>query len=199
MRLGTERYANPYLAGGLLGAVLFSAFLLTGSGLGASGGINDVGLAAVRLVAKGHVDRNAYFAHSAGGSRRPLRQPLVFMILGVVVGGFISGKVAGRVRLEVRKGARISVPTRLALALVGGIITGWGARLARGCTSGQGLSGGATLSAGSWGHTKVIPGTRRFGATMSAGSWAFLLVFFVGGYAMAWFVRRAWSQESEVP
>ena len=33
-------YINPYLAGILLGGVLFMAFFLTGSGLGASGGLN---------------------------------------------------------------------------------------------------------------------------------------------------------------
>lgn len=31
-------YLNPYLAGTLLGIVLFLAFFITGSGLGASGG-----------------------------------------------------------------------------------------------------------------------------------------------------------------
>lgn len=45
------------------------------------------------------------------------------------------------------------------------------AKITRGCTSGQGLSGGALLS---------------------AGSWAFMLSVFGGGYAVAFFVRRAW-------
>ena len=33
-------YINPYLAGVILGIVLFLAFFFTGSGLGASGGLN---------------------------------------------------------------------------------------------------------------------------------------------------------------
>ena len=33
-------YMNPYLAGTLLGIVLFLAYLITGTGLGASGGLN---------------------------------------------------------------------------------------------------------------------------------------------------------------
>ncbi len=172
MKLGGDRYVNPYLAGALLGVVLFGAFWLTGGGLGASGGINGIELAAVAQIAPEHIDRNAYFAHTAGGSRNPLAHPLVLMVLGVAVGGAASGRVFRRLKLEVRKGPRISVRTRLALALTGGIIMGWAARLARGCTSGQGLTGGAVLS---------------------AGSWAFLLAFFAGGYAMAWFVRRAWN------
>lgn len=172
MKLGGDRYVNPYLGGAILGVVLFGAFWLTGGGLGASGGINGIELAAIAQIAPDHVDRNAYFAHTAGGSRNPLSHPLVPMVIGTVLGGFASGRVFKRVKLEVRKGPGISVRGRLAMALTGGIIMGWAARMARGCTSGQGLTGGAVLS---------------------AGSWAFLLAFFAGGYAMAWFVRRAWN------
>jgi hypothetical protein len=58
------------------------------------------------------------------------------------------------------------------MAFVGGAIMGYGARFARGCTSGQALSGGAVLS---------------------AGSWAFMFAVFGGGYAVAYFVRRLWN------
>ena len=37
---GAKPYLNPYLSGTLLGIVLFLAFLITGAGLGASGGLN---------------------------------------------------------------------------------------------------------------------------------------------------------------
>ena len=173
MKLGGDRYTNPYLAGAILGLVLFSAFWLTGGGLGASGGINRLQLAVAARIAPDHIDRNAYFAPTAGGNLNPLKNPMVPLVLGVLIGGFASGKVFRRVRVEVRKGPRISIRTRLVLALIGGVIMGWAARLARGCTSGQGLSGGAVLS---------------------AGSWAFLMAFFVGGYATAWFVRRLWNE-----
>ncbi len=33
-------FSNPYVAGALLGLVLFAAFFFTGNGLGASGGLN---------------------------------------------------------------------------------------------------------------------------------------------------------------
>jgi hypothetical protein len=165
-------YVNPYAAGAFLGAVLFVTFWLTGGGLGASGGIDHVELAVVSLVAPSVIDHNAYFAATAGGTRNALAHPLVPMLAGVLVGGFLSGLRFGRIRVEVRRGPRLGVRGRLLMALAGGILMGWGARMARGCTSGQGLSGGAVLS---------------------AGSWAFLLAFFAGGYAMAWFVRRAWN------
>ncbi len=167
-----KAYVNPYLGGALLGLVLFLAFFLTGGGLGASGGIDRVQLAVISKVAPRLVDTNAYFAHTAGGSKNPLDHPLVPMLAGVLVGGVLSGLAFKRLRVETRKGPRLSVPVRWALALTGGIIVGWGARMARGCTSGQGLSGGAVLA---------------------VGSWAFLLAFFAGGYLTAWFVRKAWN------
>ena len=37
---GAKPYLNPYLSGTILGIVLFLAFFITGSGLGASGGLN---------------------------------------------------------------------------------------------------------------------------------------------------------------
>ena len=167
-----ERYINPYLGGALLGVVLFSAFLFTGNGLGASGAVNRVQVAVVDLVAPDHVNRTAYFAQTAGGNRNALADPSVLMLLGTVLGGLASGLIFGRVRPEIRKGPRITNRTRLLLALLGGAIMGYGARMARGCTSGQALSGGAVLA---------------------VGSWVFMFAVFGGAYALAYFLRRAWN------
>ena len=48
----------------------------------------------------------------------------------------------GRLRLVTTKGPNISNRTRWVMAFLGGVIFLYGARLARGCTSGQALSGG---------------------------------------------------------
>jgi hypothetical protein len=165
-------YVNPYLGGTLLGLVLFLAFMVTGGGLGASGGIDRLQLALVDLLAPDHVDRTAYFARMAGGDRDPLVHPMVYMVLGALAGGFASGMIFGRVRPETRKGPRISRGQRWALALLGGTIMGYGARLARGCTSGQALSGGAVLS---------------------EGSWLFMFAVFGGAYLLAYWLRRVWT------
>jgi uncharacterized membrane protein YedE/YeeE len=92
-------------------------------------------------------------------------------VIGVFLGGFIGAVSAGRFRSTVEKGPRIGVKGRLAYAFGGGVIMGFAAALARGCTSGQALSGGATLA---------------------TGSWLFMLMVFAGGYAVAYFVRRQW-------
>ncbi len=165
-------YLNPYLAGAVLGVVLFVAFFATGNGLGASGGLNRMLVFAVDLVAPEHVDRVPYLISMAGGDRNPLDSWIVFLTLGTLVGGFVSGRVHNRLRFETGKGPQISTRSRLVLAFVGGGLMGYGARLARGCTSGQALSGGAVLA---------------------AGSWAFMLAVFAGGYALAYFFRRAWN------
>lgn len=165
-------YINPYLAGILLGIVLFLAFFLTGSGLGASGGLNRLLVFVQDLVAPGHVDRVPYLLEMAGGERNPLDSWIVFLTLGTIVGGFISGRIHHRVKAETIKGPRISVRTRWFMAFIGGLLMGYGARFARGCTSGQALSGGAVLS---------------------VGSWAFMFAVFGGAYALAYFLRRFWN------
>ena len=165
-------YVNPYVAGTLLGIVLFASFYFTGGGLGASAGLSRIQTGVVDVVAPGHVDRVAYFAEMAGGHRNPWTHYAIYMLVGTVLGGFVSGLVNRRVKLETRKGPRISKQTRWAMAILGGAIMGYGARMARGCTSGQALSGGATLS---------------------VGSWAFALAIFASAYAVAWFFRRLWT------
>jgi hypothetical protein len=165
-------YIDPYLAGALLGVVLFASFYVTGGGLGASAALSRVQTGVLDWLAPGHVDRVAYFAEMAGGSHSAWSHSSVFMLAGTLLGGFASGLWNRRVRVETRKGPRVATPLRWALAFVGGAIMAYGARLARGCTSGQALSGGAVLS---------------------VGSWAFMFAIFAGGYAVAWFARRLWT------
>lgn len=165
-------YVNPYLGGILLGIVLFLSFLLTGGGLGASGGMNNLVVLIEDWLAPQHVDRTAYLLGIAGGSKNPLDSWTVWMLLGTFIGGLIAGSLNGRFKIETNKGPRITSRTRWVLAFVGGAFMGYGARFARGCTSGQALSGGAVLS---------------------VGSWAFMFAVFGGAYALAYFLRKAWN------
>ena len=168
----TREYINPYLAGGFLGIVLFLAFFITGNGLGASGGLNRILVYFEDLVAPEHVDRVSYLLNMAGGELNALDNWIVLMTAGTLLGGFFSGWFHGRLKVETNRGPGISARSRWLWAFVGGSFMGFGARLARGCTSGQALSGGAVLS---------------------AGSWAFMFAVFGGGYALAYFVRKLWN------
>lgn len=166
-----QDYIHPYLGGLLLGLVLFAAFFLTGNGLGASGGLNRIVVAVQDQIAPEHVDRTPYLLKMAGGDLNPLDDWIVPMIVGALLGGFFSGWRGGRLQVETNKGPRITVRTRWLMAFVGGAIMGYGARMARGCTSGLALSGGAVLS---------------------LGAWLFMFSVFAGGYALAYFVRKLW-------
>ncbi len=164
-------FINAYAGGILLGIVLFLSFFLTGNGLGASGGMNRMVVFFQDAISPDYVDSNAYLATMAGGDLNPLDNWVVFVTVGTVMGGFLSGWWHGRIKLETNRGPRMSAKSRWLMAFIGGAIMGYGARLARGCTSGQALSGGAVLS---------------------VGSWAFMFAVFAGGYAVAYFVRRFW-------
>lgn len=168
-----QAYWNPYVAGIGLGLVLLAAFVVMGRGLGASGAFTSVVSVAVHAVAPDHAKANGFFSEYLGdGTHHPLKEWLVFEVLGVLAGGFISGSLAHRIKGTVEKGPRISTPARMFFAFGGGMLMGFGAKLARGCTSGQALTGGAVLG---------------------VGSWAFMLAVFAGGYAVAYFFRRQWT------
>jgi hypothetical protein len=165
-----KRYWNPYLAGVLLGLTLLATFLVTGGGLGASALPKRViALGAMSMAPEWTAGNPVLGGYVEAGN--PLRNWLVIEVIGVLLGGFIGALSAGRFKATVEKGPRISNRGRLSFALAGGIIMGIAAGIARGCTSGQALSGGALLA---------------------TGSWVFMLMVFGGGYATAWFVRRQW-------
>lgn len=166
------RYMNPYLAGFLLGLVLLTTIVITGRGLGASGALKGVVVAAVNAVAPEHASEAGFYSHymtSQGG--QPLKAWLVFELLGVLVGGFLSGVVSDRLTLETEHPPRVRSTTRLGMALIGGLLFGVGSQLARGCTSGAALSGMAVLS---------------------LGGFITMMAIFGSAYAVAYLFRKLW-------
>ncbi len=167
-----QAYWNPYVAGVGLGLVLLAAFVIMGKGLGASGAFSTVVSTSVNAIAPAAGERNEFFStYSDQVSANPLKDWYVIEVIGILIGGFISGFFAHRIKKTVDKGPNISVKGRFLYAFFGGTIMGIGAKLARGCTSGQALTGGAQLN---------------------VGSWLFMIFIFIGGYAAAYFVRRQW-------
>lgn len=168
-----QSYLDPYLAGVGIGLVLLAAYVVAGRGLGASGAFASVvaaGTAAVRgtdVVAA----EPATAPYLVDGIASPLGDWLVLELLGVVAGGFVSAWLAGRLHRGIEHGPGIGSRQRLVAAIAGGVVMGFGAKLARGCTSGQALTGGALLS---------------------AGSWIFIVAAFASGYALAPLARRLW-------
>lgn len=165
-------YWNPYLAGFVLGLVLLASFVVTGRGLGASGAFKRAAAAGLHAVSPTWTEENVavgrFFADPA---RSVLDDWIVWLSLGTAVGGAVAVFTARRFRLETVRGPRADVRNRWVLAVLGGALAGVGAQLARGCTSGQALTGGAQLA---------------------LGSWVFMFSVFGAAYALAWFVRRSW-------
>lgn len=168
-----QPYQDPYLAGVGLGLVLLSAYVIAGRGLGASGAFASVVAASTAAVRGTDVAARspAVAPYLVDGIASPLGDWLVLELLGVVLGGFTSAWLAGRLRRGVDRGPQVGSRQRLVAAIAGGVVMGFGARLARGCTSGQALTGGALLS---------------------AGSWIFIAACFASGYALAPLARRLW-------
>ena len=167
-----KSYANPYVAGVGLGLVLLLAFVVMGRGLGATGAFANAAAEIVTTVSPEKAQSSHYFSrylNSDGGGRIDW---LVVELIGVAIGGFASAAFAGRLRRAVERGPHISRDTRLVLAFTGGSVMGLGAVLARGCTSGQALTGGALLS---------------------VGSWLFIIGAFSAGYVVAPMLRWAWK------
>jgi uncharacterized protein len=165
------KYSSPYLVGIGLGLVLLVSFLIAGHGLGASGAVMKSIVAVEKVVSQDHVDKNPYLAKYGAGKSNPLKDWYIFEILGVLAGGLISGGLKGRVKVETNHGPRIDKKKRWLFAVIGGGFFGFGARLARGCTSGVALSGGAVLS---------------------LGAWITMISIFAGAYGLAYFFRKLW-------
>lgn len=161
---------NPYVAGFALGLVLLATFLVTGRGLGASGAFASLATWIAGLVSVDHVTTNPVHArlwkHGA-----PLASFLVYLMAGAFAGALASGWQGRRLRMRIERGPRFTDGQRLALAFAGGFIAAYGAKIAKGCTSGQALTGGAMLN---------------------VGSLAFMLSVFAAAYALAYVVRKQW-------
>jgi uncharacterized protein len=165
-------YWNPYLAGIALGLVLTLSFYVMGVGLGASGAFARTAAVIAHPVNPAAVEGNGLFKEYYGqGKGHPLNEYLVFMVIGVFAGGLVGVLTAGRFKIMTARGPNMSAGGRLGLALVGGVLAGIGTRFALGCTSGQALSGGAT---------------------MVVGSWVFMMAVFAAAFLAAIVIRREW-------
>jgi len=162
---------NPYLAGFLLGLVLLSSFYLTGRGLGASGAIKSVVVSGMEAISEKHAMNSPFYSKYLQGDQNPLKGWLVLEVFGVLIGGFISGAISGRLQLKIEKSPKITNRKRIVLALIGGILFGFGSQLGRGCTSGAALTGMAVLSLAGYVTMMAIFGT---------------------AFALAYFFRKNW-------
>lgn len=169
-RTASKPYWNPYFVGFLLGLVLLATYAVTGRGLGATGAFSSVAAWLAGLFSPDHVAANTVHSRYLNDGA-PLLSWTVFLLIGAFVGAYLSGRQAGRGGFMIERGPRISDQGRMMLAFGGGFLAAFGAKIAKGCTSGQALTGGSILN---------------------VGSLVFMVSVFASAYALAYFVRKEW-------
>ena len=161
---------SPYLVGTLIGLLTMLTFYFSNKPLGASTAYARVAGMLGIAVAPRHTESLKYYQDN-----KPAIDWEVMLVGGVIGGAFLAAWQGGELTgewlppmWEARFGSG-SYAMRTVVALLGGILMAFGARLAGGCTSGHGISGALQLS---------------------VGSWIALICFFVGGIATAMLMFR---------
>lgn len=141
---------SPYIVGALIGVLSMLTFYFSNKPLGASTAYARAAGMLGMAFAPRHTQSLKFYKDN-----KPAVDWEVMLVIGVVAGAFLAawhgGELTGQwvpPMWEERFGENIAA--RLAVALVGGALMAFGARLAGGCTSGHGISGALQLSVGSW-------------------------------------------------
>ncbi|QDU35992.1 hypothetical protein Mal4_02750 [Maioricimonas rarisocia] len=161
---------SPYIAGGLIGLLVLTTLVLAGKKLGASSAYSDGSGMIGRLVAPRHIASIPYFQNN-----KPMIGWTFMLVIGTIIGSFIAASTGGELTgtylqdMWVARFGPDSGGLRTLVALAGGALMAYGARMAGGCTSGHGISG--TLQ-------------------LAVGSWIAVICFFLGGIASAMLMYR---------
>jgi uncharacterized membrane protein YedE/YeeE len=148
---------SPYLIGAGLGVLSWAVFALVNAPLGITTALSQAaGAAATPVLGADVAAKNAYWAKNAFA----LDYGVLFLV-GTFLGGLVSALVSGAFRIETvpaewEKRFGASAAKRYVAAFIGGVIIMYGARLANGCTSGNGLSGGLQLTVSGWTFLAVM-------------------------------------------
>lgn len=146
----TAELWSPYFVGLCIGLLEVLSFLLSNKALGCSTAYARTMGMLERLFRGKKVKEKPYYKKVI-----PTIEWQWMLVLGIVVGAFISSMLSGGFKIEilprlwaVTLGTNFF--TRFGGAVLGGILIGFGARMAGGCTSGHGISGTLQLAVSSW-------------------------------------------------
>lgn len=165
-----RKFWSPLIAGIGLGLTIIGMFVVTGHGLGAYGFYKRVTLWLSNDISSQWTQANTYLSASLN-KLHPLDIWVSWEVAGIAFGALLGSMLARRFKFKIERGSSINITSRLSLAILGGLLSGFGAALARGCTSGLGLSGAANLS---------------------VAAFLFLMGFFIAGLLMANITRKVW-------
>jgi hypothetical protein len=163
-------YWSPYISGVGLGVTLLASFVIAGQGLGASRAFTTAAGSAMKAVLPAYAATLTYLSKYI---ERSVFQDWTFVeVCGVFLGALIGVLWSRGFKFQFDRGTGVSIGLRAATALGGGMILGFASRLARGCTSGVALTGGAELA---------------------VAGWVFVIAMFGAGFLFRAFFRRLWS------
>jgi uncharacterized membrane protein YedE/YeeE len=142
---------QPYLIGAGIGVLSWIVFLVVNTPIGITTSLAQVSaIPAASILGWDWVAKNSYWA-----SQLPKLDYGTLFLAGTFLGGLLSALLARSWRVETvpevwaeRFGP--SPAKRYAFAFLGGVIAMYGARMANGCTSGNGISGGLQLAVSGW-------------------------------------------------
>lgn len=141
---------SPYLVGALIGVLSWITFIISDKPIGCSTAFTRTGGMIERIFRGKKAEERPYYKKYA-----PAVDWQWMLVLGVIIGAFISACISGSFSWQWIPGlwketVGSGLFTRWLLAFGGGIIMGFGARWAGGCTSGHGISGTLQLALSSW-------------------------------------------------
>lgn len=149
---------SPYVVGTGLGLLNIWAFATAKRGLGVTTAFESIAALAERRFAPDATHVNAYLATREDAPKIDWE---TFLVLGVAAGSFLAARAAGdRTTNAVpamwarRFGG--SAVKRFVGAFVGGAAMMFGARMAKGCTSGHSLTGTSQLALSSWVFSPIM-------------------------------------------
>ena len=148
---------TPYLAGAGVGVLSWIVFAVVAQPIGVTTAMSQVagGLASPILGAD-TVAKNSYWARNV-----PAIDYGTLFLVGIFLGALASSLQNKTFHLESvpnvwRERFGGSIVGRFTAAFVGGVIAMYGARMAGGCTSGNGISGGLQLAVSGWTFLAVM-------------------------------------------
>ena len=147
--LTMERW-SPYVVGIIIGILNWLAFLLSDKPIGCSTAFARTSGMIEKIFRGKKVHDKPYYQQFV-----PHIDGEWMLVAGVLLGAFLSSILSGQFSFEWIPSAWQAavdgnVFTRWIVALLGGIVMGFGARWAGGCTSGHGISGTLQLAVSSW-------------------------------------------------
>jgi len=148
----SKKSYSPFIVGGGIGVLSWITIYFMGKTLGTTTSFMKIVAAIYSIIAPTHTANSEYLSSL-------LSTPIIFwqttLVLFAFFGAMVSAKLSKTETKDFvpslwKKNFGSSVSKRRFWSIVGGVLLAIGARIAGGCTSGHGISGGLKLAISGW-------------------------------------------------